>query len=226
MFIGHMAVGFASKRVAPGASLGPLMAAPLTLDLLWPFFLMTRLEKVRIDPGNTVVTPLDFVSYPYSHSLTASAGWAVLFGLGYWAITRYATGALVISVGVISHWLFDALTHRADLPLFPVGSVRVGLGLWNSLPGTIAVEGVLFAAGVWLYASSTRARDRIGTYGFWAFVAFAAISYLANLFGPPPPNADFLAKFALSLWIFPLWAWWFDRHRQVVGRLVARHDAE
>ena len=27
----------------------------------------------------------------------------------------------------------------------------VGFGLWNSIPGTILVEGSLFAAGLWLY---------------------------------------------------------------------------
>ncbi len=64
MFIGHYAVGFAAKKVAPRASLVLLIAAPLLLDLLWPIFLLTGWEEVRIDPGNTVVTPLDFVSYP------------------------------------------------------------------------------------------------------------------------------------------------------------------
>src|SRR5689334_17061714 len=81
MFIGHIAVGFASKRVAPRASLGWLMAAPMALDLLWPFFLLAGWEQVRIDPGNTKFTPLDFVSYPFSHSLAMSAVWSVLFGL-------------------------------------------------------------------------------------------------------------------------------------------------
>jgi hypothetical protein len=45
------------------------MAAPVLLDLLWPIFLAAGWEQVRIDPGNSAVTPLDFVSYPISHSL-------------------------------------------------------------------------------------------------------------------------------------------------------------
>jgi hypothetical protein len=76
MFVGHIAVGFASKRVVPKASLGALMAAPMALDLLWPLFLLTGWEQVRIDPGNTAFTPLDFVFYPYSHSLAMSVVWA------------------------------------------------------------------------------------------------------------------------------------------------------
>jgi membrane-bound metal-dependent hydrolase YbcI (DUF457 family) len=171
---------------------------------------------VRIDPGNTAFTPLDFVSYPYSHSLAMAAVWAVLFGSVYWAITRYSAGAITVMVGVISHWVLDAVTHRPDLPLFPGGTARVGLGLWNSVPATLAVESLMFAAAVWLYASITQPRDRVGRYSFWAFVAVAGVSYISNAFGPPPPSAEFLARFSLGVWLFPLWAWWFDAHRTVV----------
>ncbi|HSP67554.1 MAG TPA: hypothetical protein VLN48_07495 [Bryobacteraceae bacterium] len=214
MFIGHIAVGFASKRLAPQASMGALMAAPMALDLLWPLFLLAGWEQVRIDPGNTAFTPLDFVSYPYSHSLAMSIVWAALFALIYRVATRYAGGAWVIAAAVVSHWVLDFVTHRPDLPLYPGGTARLGLGLWNSVSGTIAVESAMFAAAVWVYASSTRARDRVGSYGFWAFVALMVASYVANAFGPPPPSAEFLARFSLGMWLIPLWAWWFDRHRE------------
>jgi hypothetical protein len=80
MFIGHAAVGFASKAVAPRASLGVLLAAPFLLDLLWPVFLLTGLESARIEPGNTVFTPIAFDSYPWSHSLLMAILWGALFG--------------------------------------------------------------------------------------------------------------------------------------------------
>ena len=65
MFIGHLAVGFAAKRFAPRTSLGWLLAAPMFLDLIWPLFVLTGVEVVRIEPGNTAFTPLEFVSYPW-----------------------------------------------------------------------------------------------------------------------------------------------------------------
>ncbi|MEQ1884686.1 MAG: hypothetical protein ABL967_06465 [Bryobacteraceae bacterium] len=210
-----MAVGFASKRAAPNAGLGVLMAAPMALDLLWPLFLVTGLEKVQIDPGNTAFTPLDFISYPYSHSLTMSALWGALFGFAYWTFTRYARGAVVLSFTVISHWILDAITHKPDMPLTVTGPAKLGLGLWNSISVTITLEAVLFASSVWLYNYITTPRDRVGRNAFWGFVAFSVISYLSNVFGPPPPSEDFLAKFAFSIWIFVIWAWWFDRHRSV-----------
>jgi hypothetical protein len=218
MFIGHFAVGLASKRVAPRASLGVLMAAPNLLDLLWPIFLLLGWEQVRIDPGNTAFTPLDFVSYPISHSLLTACGWGVLFALLYWAVARYVRGAVVVAFSVVSHWVLDFITHRPDLPLYP-GGPRAGLGLWNSVPATMAIEISMYAAGAWLYLSMTRARDRVGSYALWAFLVFGLVAYLANIFGPPPPSAHAIAVAALALWLIPLWAWWIDRHRDLTAPL-------
>ena len=214
MFIGHFAVGLASKRIAPRASLGVLMAAPNLLDLLWPIFLLLGWEQVRIDPGNTAFTPLDFVSYPVSHSLLAACAWGVLFTLAYWMVTRYVRGAVVIGVSVVSHWLLDFVTHRPDMPLYP-GGPRLGLGLWNSVPATIAIEGAMYVAGVWLYLSATRAKDRVGSYALWAFLAFSVAVYSASIAGPPPPGTRAIACVTLTLWLVPLWAWWIDCHREV-----------
>ena len=119
MFIGHFAVGLASKRAAPRASLGALVAAPFALDLLWPIFLVLGWERVRIDPGNTAFTPLAFDHYPWSHSLALAIVWALVFGAAYWALTRYAVGGMVVGTGVVSHWICDWITHRPDLPISP-----------------------------------------------------------------------------------------------------------
>ena len=216
MFLGHLAVGFASKRVAPQMPLGPLMAAPLFLDLLWPIFLLAGWEKVEIAPGDTAFTPLHFVSYPYTHSLLTAMGWGALLGAFYGRRRRDAKVAIVIALGVISHWVLDFVTHRPDLPISPAaGSTRLGLGLWNSISGTIAVEGLMFAAAVGMYAAATRAQDRIGSAAFWSFVVFAVLVYVSNLMGPPPPSVTALTWVALSLWLIPFWVNGFDRHRSV-----------
>jgi membrane-bound metal-dependent hydrolase YbcI (DUF457 family) len=213
MFIGHFAVGFASKRVAPRASLGILIAAPLLLDLLWPIFLLAGLETVRIDPGNTAFTPLDLHDYPYTHSLAGALGWSVLAAALYGAVTRYRRGAWVVAAGVFSHWVLDFITHRPDMPLYPGSATSVGLGLWNSRAGTMIVEVAIFAAGIWVYARATRPRNRKGTVVLWSLVVFLGLFYLANAFGPPPPSARVIAIGGLTGWIFIPWAWWIDRNR-------------
>ena len=72
MFIGHFAMGLGAKRPAPAVSLGTLFLAAQFLDLLWPTLVLLGVETVRIAPGDTAVTPLEFVSYPFSHSLLAA----------------------------------------------------------------------------------------------------------------------------------------------------------
>jgi membrane-bound metal-dependent hydrolase YbcI (DUF457 family) len=216
MFIGHFAVGFASKKLAPRSSLLPLMAAPLLLDLLWPVFLLAGWEEVRIAPGDTAFTPLEFISYPLSHSLLTSMVWALTFALVYFAATRYSRGSLVIAIGVLSHWFLDALTHRADMPLYP-GGPRVGLGLWNSPAGTMVLESLMFCAGVWAYVSATRPRDRAGSYGLWSLVAVLFLLYFADARGTPPPDVRTLVLVSFVAWLLPLWAGWADRHRLADG---------
>jgi membrane-bound metal-dependent hydrolase YbcI (DUF457 family) len=213
MFIGHIAVGLAAKRLAPKTSLGLLVAAPLAADLLWPILVLTGVERVRIDPGNTAFTPLAFTYYPWTHSLLMSLVLSVMAGAAYWLWRHYRAGALVLAAGVFSHWVLDAVSHRPDLPLYPGSATNVGLGLWNSVPAALVVECAMFAAGVWLYASATKPTSRAGSYGLWAFVAFLLIVYAANVFGPPPPSVRAIGFAGLALWLLPLWAWWFDRHR-------------
>jgi membrane-bound metal-dependent hydrolase YbcI (DUF457 family) len=213
MFVGHFAVAFAAKCAAPRTSLGTLTAAAQLLDLIWPFLVIAGVERVRIQPGITAASPLDFISYPWSHSLVMASVWGGIMAAIYWTITRYKRGAVVIGLAVVSHWVLDAISHRPDLPLVPGVGTYVGLGLWKSIPATLIVEAIMFIAGVLLYATGTRSRDRIGTVGLWGYVAVLGVLYTANAFGPAPPNAQAVAISALGMFLLVLWASWVDRHR-------------
>jgi len=214
MFIGHFALGFASKRVAPRCSLAVLLAAPLLADLLWPLFLLLGLERVEIHASSNPFLTLTFLSYPWSHSLVMGLAWAALFAGIYYASTRYERGAWVIAALVVSHWVLDVVTHRPDMPVSPWGSTLFGFGLWESVPATVVAESVMFFAGVWLYTTGTVARDRIGRYASWGLVAFTVLGYVMSLLPATPPSVTAIGWTALSLGILTtLWAWWADRHR-------------
>ena len=215
MFIGHFGVALAAKRIAPRTSLATLIVGAQFLDLLWPVFLLLGLEHVRVVPGITKVQPLDFYDYPLSHSLTMAIRWSLAVGLVYYLIRRYGRGAWVVGSLVLSHWLLDFLVHRPDLPLW-MGGPKYGLGLWNSWPASISVEVLLFAAGIWLYVTATRSRDRIGKYGLWSLIAFLFLGWLVAIFGPPPPNPHQLALGAMAMWLVVPWAWWADAHRETL----------
>jgi hypothetical protein len=214
MFIGHFGLGFGAKVAAPAVSLGALFAAAQFADLLWPTLLLVGVEQVRVQPGITVMTPLDFVSYPYSHSLLMLCVWGVAFAIIYTVLRRARPqAAMTIALLVVSHWVLDLVVHRPDLPITPWGSARLGLGLWNSMPGTLAAEFAVFAAGVAVYLRSTRARSRAGTMGFWLLVAFLLVVYLAAAFGPPPPTPTAVAWSAQAMWLIVAWGYWVDRSR-------------
>lgn len=219
MFIGHFAVAFGLKRVAPEVKLGTAIIAACFLDVVWPVLVATGVEEVRIAPGTMAVSPFDFVSYPWSHSLAMTFVWAALFAGIYRWRGGSIRGALWLGLAVASHWFLDLIVHRPDLPLAPGIDLRLGLGLWDSVVGTLVVEGLLFATGLWLYLSATQARDRIGRWALWGLVALLVTSYVAATFGPPPLNVtaivigDILGT-ALSLAL----AYWVDRHRVATSK--------
>jgi hypothetical protein len=214
MFIGHYAVALAAKKAAPKTSLGTLLISAQFLDFLFPILVLLGLEHVRPDPGNTAFTPYDFYDYPISHSFVTSVAWSVAFGLIYFAIRRDRRGSWVLGACVLSHWILDAISHGPDMPVVPGLSVYVGLGLWNSITATVVVEGAMFLIGVVLYARTTVAKDRTGTYAFWAFIAFLALVYAGNAVNREPASESAMGIVGLAAVIIVLWAYWFDRHRR------------
>ena len=216
MFIGHYAVAFAAKRAVPRAPLGALVGAAQLIDLIWPILLLAGVEHVRIAPGATRMTPLDFTDYPVTHSLLGCAIWAVLAAGVVWIWRRDRAVSVAVFALVLSHWVLDFVTHRPDLQLVPGSPFRAGLGLWNAPAAAVALEAGMYVAGIALYLRSTRARDGVGRWAVPLLMAFLAASYAANLFGPPPPSVTAIAWGSLLLWPIVLWAEWGDRHRDPV----------
>jgi membrane-bound metal-dependent hydrolase YbcI (DUF457 family) len=214
MFIGHFGVGFGAKSAARKVSLGTLSLAAQFVDLLWPTFLLLGIERVRIAPGSTRVTPLDFEHYPFSHSLLAVLGWALLVAGVYHFVRRNLRGSFVLGLAVVSHWCLDALVHRPDLPWYPGGTHLAGLNLWSSLGATLVAEFAVFGLGVWLYCRATQASDPVGRWALWGLIVFLVVIYFANVFGSPPPNVTALAWVGQAQWLLVAWGYWIDRHRR------------
>ena len=212
MFVGHFGLGLAGKRVVPEIALGTLFLSVQFADALWPLLVLLGVEHVRVAPGILRLQNLDFYDYPFSHSLAALVAWGILFGAVYWLIRRRLAAAVVLGIGVVSHWVLDVLVHRPDVPVLPRGPY-LGLGLWNSVPATLALEGGLYAGGAILYARATRPRDRAGSAALSVLLVLLAGLWLAAIFGPPPPSARVVAVSALAGWLIVPWGYWIDAHR-------------
>jgi hypothetical protein len=216
MFVGHFAVGFAAKRVAPRTPLGWLVLAPIFLDVLWPVFVLTGIEHARIAPGFTELVPLDLYDMPWSHSLAMSIVWSVALAIAYTMRHTDRRGAVVIAAGVFSHWVLDWVTHSPDLGIAPGVERRLGLGLWNSIAGTMLVELSILAIAIALYARATRAVDGAGRWGLVAIALFLLVAYFATAFGPLPPSMRAVTIGSLvATTIVVGSAAWIDRHREL-----------
>lgn len=228
MFIGHYAVGLAAKKWAPKTSLGTLVAAAIWLDIAWPIFLMLDMEHFRVAPGVIKMSPFDFYDYPLSHSLVMALAWAALWGLIYLMTGNNDTkGAWIIGGLVVSHWVLDLIVHKADLPIWPAETSymahKYGLGLWNFPFVAIPLEVALFVAGFWLYLKSTKALDKAGQVGLWAFGFVLGAFYISDIVSanPAPPwlsNPNLVSLMGFAQLLFVAWAYWIDDHRKTTGK--------
>jgi hypothetical protein len=215
MFLGHFGLSFAAKKAAPKVSLGTLFIATQFVDILWPALLVLHVEKVTITPGYTKTNPYDFLYYPYTHSLFMGVVWGLLLGGSYWLFKRDKQGAIIVGLCVLSHWFLDLIVHAADLPLTPFGNYKVGLGLWNYVVLTQILETAIFLAGLYLYSTFTKAKNRTGRWVLWVLVILLLLLHFSSTFGPTPPDsvmAVFVSSTILMAILISL-AYWADRNR-------------
>jgi hypothetical protein len=219
MNIGHYGVSLALKKADKKISLGLLFFAAQFIDILWAVLVLLGIERAEIVPGITVANPIDYVYYPFSHSLVASLLWSgavyILFRiLPAKSGSQQSKVALVMAVAVLSHFFLDLLIHRPDLPVSVGDSPTLGLGLWNFVLASYVVEGLIFFGGLWVYMRVTTGATFAGKYGMLIFAAFLFITNLLNLFSTPPPDSQTLAVFSLTTYLLSIGiAFWLDRKR-------------
>lgn len=214
MFLGHFGIGLSGKKLNKISSLGTFFLASQWIDLIWPFMLLLGIEKVEIDPGNTVVTPLNFIYYPFTHSLLFVLLWGIGFGTVHYLFKKNLKTSILMGGLVVSHWFLDLFVHRPDLPLTSSNEILMGFGGWNSLAITLILEFGIFFFGVYFYISVTKAKNKIGSIGFWSLIVFLTVIYFANIYGPVPPSTDAIAFGGLAMWILVAWEYLVDKNRE------------
>jgi hypothetical protein len=218
MLVGHVAAGLIGKRVEPKLSLGTLVLASVLADLVWCVCMLAGFEQIEIGQGRGAARYLEAVEIGYSHSLFTNTIFAALLAAVYWISRRSARAAWVLFLVVLSHWVLDVVSHPPDMPLAPGLAMRLGLGLWRSVPATMIVEGSLWCLGIALYIRATHARTWSGSVVFWVVAALLTLAWYNNIAGPPP--ADIRSMPASSLVFFSLvvlWAYWMNHVRPGPG---------
>jgi hypothetical protein len=214
MFVGHFAVALLAKRGEPKISLGTATVAAMLADLICFVFLIAGIESfapVRGVKLNRVIGE----NIVWSHSLLMGVVWGAIFGAIYFFWRRYWRGALILFALVISHWVLDVISHRPDMPIAPGVPLKLGLGLWNSMPATLLIEGGLWLVAIVLYVRATRSKSTIGLFAFWIGIAFLTLIGLSNPsagMNPDPVKAGIggLVVFGSAI----AWAYWMNRARR------------
>jgi hypothetical protein len=222
LFIGHYGIAFALKKYAPRTSLGILFIATQLADIVFFILVPLGIEHLRIVPGFTEASPFDLYDFPISHSLVGAIAWSVAIYLVVRFIplkslsdTTYRKRvALVLGVAVFSHFILDFIVHTPDLLLVPGLDIRVGLGLWNSLIGSIVAELAILVVGCWIYLSSTPSGEGlVGRYGMYIFMVVLAIVTIVTPFMTFPDVLTVALTSELLYVVFTLTAWWLDNKR-------------
>ena len=213
MFVGHAATALVTKRVEPKVSLGTWLLAAFLADLFTFPLLLAGVERFTVDPGVTTNRVIGS-DIAFSHSLLMNLIFGVLLAGVYYFRQRYSRGAWLLVGVVLSHWLLDVISHRPDMPLAPGVRATFGLGLWNSIPATLLVEGGFWLLAIIFYYRATEAKNRAGVYGFWIGIALLTLLWYGNIrrgMDPDPVRAG-----VGGLILFPLlvaWAYWINRLR-------------
>lgn len=143
MFAGHLGAALALSRADRRGNVGTLIGASLLLDVVLWCGVLGGWESVVIPAGFAQRHVLHF-TFPYSHGLASSVGWALLAALAAYgcsprprAMRRRFVG--LVGVAIWSHWMLDAL------------------GAW---PGVAVARCAVAHGGVGIMAASTARSHR------------------------------------------------------------------
>lgn len=216
MFAGHVGAAMAIARADRRVNLGALVFAAVFLDFVLWLLVLVGWESVSI-PANFGATHQPEFVFPYSHGLLASIGWSALAGI---ATVLWHPGLLqpkgragaLVAAAVFSHWLLDALVHAPELPVAGAGSAKVGLGLWQTMPAALAIEGLIAVAGLYLFLSGATL-SRAKKFGVSALSLLILVFTVAGMtVAPPPPSVTAMAASSLvTIVVVCVLAFWLGR---------------
>ncbi len=216
MFAGHVGAALAIGRAERRVNVGMFVFAALLLDVVLWVFVLVGWESVTIPANFTATHQPEFV-FPYSHGLLAGIAWAILAGgVAFLLYSRLQEAKLrvaaLVAAAVLSHWLLDALVHVPELPVAGASSMKLGLGLWQSMPVALVAEALIVVAGLYLFVpGAILSREK----KFWLTIlalVILAFTVAGMTVAPPPPSVTTMAASSLvTIIVVCALACWFGR---------------
>lgn len=173
MFMGHYGPAVWDTQRGKGKPLVPLWVGFLAVQFIDVIFALLAIAGVE---GETrMVNGAPLFTIPYSHSLITALGWSAIGGLLFklYRPKSGAKGFWVVFALVFSHWIFDLIVHRPDLPLWPGSETELGFGFWNyPWPAYLLEMGLLLAAFLfWMRVTTGPRRSSLALWVLFLFMA-------------------------------------------------------
>ena len=188
MLTGHVATGLIAGAKIRQLSAGTWILAAVLADLLVFVFVLTGIERIEFLAGRGAARYFHPIEIGFSHSLASGVLFGGLFALALIALGHRRRVAVIAAALVIGHWVLDVISHPPDMPLAPGLTWRAGLGLWTSIPATLAIEGGLWFAAVAIYARCADNTSVARRTLYWVGAALITLVWIGNIAGPPPSN--------------------------------------
>jgi hypothetical protein len=219
MFIGHLGAGLAMKKFDKKTNLAWFFVSVMFPDILLWIFVLLGIENIVIPHNFEKLHYLKFI-FPFSHSLLATIAWSVLFYVAAEVITKRKDTAILMGLGVFSHYVFDFIVHSPDLTILGDNTMVIGLGLWDHIYLALTVEIVFYLIGLIIYLRETKGISFSGIYGIYIFSALlVAAAFITQLLSPRPNNGVEVAGSALlSIVLVILISFWLDRKRTPINK--------
>jgi hypothetical protein len=221
MYFGHYGVGLTFKKFNKRLSIGWLFLAVQFVDILAMVLFLLGIERANVVPGFAASSSIEYVYFPFSHSLVAFLVWTAVFYVIFRLVRvkpdlKKSRVAVVMALGVLSHFVLDVVVHTPDMSILGGDSFKMGLGLWNYHPAiNYIVEGAVLLVGLFLYLKTTKGSTFIGKYGVIFLVAILFGLNAVFMTGQPPPDLRVLAGLYLTINVsIILSAFWLDKKRK------------
>ena len=214
--VDHAATALLIKRRFPSVSLTPMLVSVQAMELAWVGLNYLGIEHTTTAETVRSVADIHLAYMPYSHSVGAAVGAALLS----WLIIEKGFGRAflgrAVGLGIVSHLILDLATHGHDVVLWPgLAAPRLGLGLYATAPMVAFFVELVYGTFCWYVYR--------GGPGLLAFITIGNLANLSILSPDIPGPEQYLAGRPLLLVTFIL--------VQIVVSLVlvgilARRDSE
>ena len=213
MFMGHYGPAVWDTQRGTGTPLLTIWQGFLAVQAIDIVFAVLAIIGVE---GTILVEGQPYFDIQWSHSLVTSLMISGLTGFLFLILKPSIgrKGFLVVSVLAFSHWVFDLIVHRPDLPLYPGSDLIFGFGLWNLPIVAFVLEISLLFLALLYWVKMTTPKSTFyklapwALFGFmiilqYAFITKPGLEVAAGTFDPTSqPQGAALGMIALFAFIF------------------------